>query len=153
LHLAILATFFTGLVNARLHLETGQGARLTASTYDFHASGVSMSPIPFKPSLLLLAAVSLALGGCARTLIGERIGAEEIVVAEPAQVTQCKSLGKTTFSVLASVGPITRSAEAVEDNLTLMARNEAVSKGGDTIVRGSSMEYGKRTFEIFRCKP
>jgi hypothetical protein len=105
-----------------------------------------------KPTLLLMS-LALGLSGCASTLIGERIGADQVVVAEPAQVSQCKSLGKTTFSVLATVGPITRSAEAVEDNLTQMARNEAVDKGGDTIVRGSSMEYGKRTFEIFRCRP
>lgn len=108
-----------------------------------------------KKSYVLIAAMPLvlALGGCASKLIGERVGADQVVVAEPAQVAACKSLGKTTVSVLSALGPITRSAEAVEDNLVQMARNEAVSKGGDTVVKGSSLEYGKRTFEIFRCKP
>ena len=59
---------------------------------------------------------------------------------------------RTTLSVLSSLGPITRSAEAVEDNLLQMARNEAVDKGGDTVVKGASMEYGKRSYEIFKCK-
>ncbi len=40
----------------------------------------------------------------------------------------------------------------MEDNLVQMARNEAVSKGGDTVVKGNSLEYGKRSFEIFKCK-
>lgn len=106
-----------------------------------------------KKSLVLLAALPLVLGGCASKLIGERLGADQVVVAEPAQVGKCKSLGRTTVSVLANVGPITRSAESVEDNLAQMARNEAIDKGGDTVVKGNSMKYGERSFEIFRCKP
>ena len=107
-----------------------------------------------KKSLTLIAAVplALALGGCASKLIGERVGADQVVVAEPSQVASCKSLGKSTVSVLSALGPITRSAEAVEENLAQMARNEAVDKGGDTVVKGSSMKYGERTFEIFKCK-
>jgi hypothetical protein len=110
----------------------------------------------FSKKFLVIAAtvpLGLVLGGCASKLIGERVGADQVVVAEPGQVSQCRSLGKTNVSVLSAVGPITRSAEAVEDNLNQMARNEAVSKGGDTVVRGPSMEYGKRTYEIFKCKP
>lgn len=106
-----------------------------------------------KKSLILVAAAPLVLAGCASKLIGERVGADQVVVAEPAQVASCKSLGRTTVSVLANVGPITRSAEAVEDNLVQMARNEAIDKGGDTVVKGSSMKYGERMFEIFKCKP
>ncbi len=101
---------------------------------------------------LPLAAAALLLGGCSSTLIGERLGADQIVVAEATQVGQCKSLGRTTVSVLATLGPITRGNETVEENLVQMARNEAVSKGGDTVVKGNSLEYGKRSFEIFRCK-
>lgn len=105
-------------------------------------------------SLVLIAAVplTLALGGCANKLIGERVGADQVVLAEPAQVANCKSLGRTTVSVLSAVGPFTRSAEAVEDNLVQMARNQAIDKGGDTVVKGNSMKYGERTFEVFKCK-
>uniref|UniRef100_UPI0035AFE0F5 DUF4156 domain-containing protein n=1 Tax=Hylemonella sp. TaxID=2066020 RepID=UPI0035AFE0F5 len=105
-----------------------------------------------KKTLLLPLAAALLLGGCSSTLIGERIGADQVVLADATQVSKCKSLGRTTLSVLSSLGPITRSAEAVEDNLLQMARNEAVDKGGDTVVRGASMEYGKRSYEIFKCK-
>lgn len=105
-----------------------------------------------KKTLLLPLAAALLLGGCSSTLIGERIGADQVVLADATQVSKCKSLGRTTLSVLSSLGPITRSAEAVEDNLLQMARNEAVDKGGDTVVKGTSMEYGKRSYEIFKCK-
>jgi hypothetical protein len=98
------------------------------------------------------AALTLGLGGCASKLIGERIGADQIAVAQATQVATCKSLGRSTVSVLSALGPITRSAEAVEENLLQMARNEAVDKGADTVVKGNSMEYGKRSFEFFKCK-
>lgn len=103
--------------------------------------------------LLVVAVLALGLGGCARKMIGERIGADQVVVAEQDKVSSCKSLGKVNLSVLANIGPITRSAEAVEENLAQMARNEAIDKGGDTVVKGNSMSYGTRTYEIFRCKP
>lgn len=105
-----------------------------------------------KKLLAPLALSVLLLGGCSSTMIGERVGADQVILADATQVSKCKSLGRTTLSVLSSLGPITRSAEAVEDNLLQMARNEAVDKGGDTVVKGASMEYGKRSYEIFKCK-
>jgi hypothetical protein len=103
-------------------------------------------------SLLALGLLAATLSGCASKLIGERIGADQVVLAKESEVTQCKSLGRSTLSVLSALGPITRSAEAVEDNLLQMARNEAIDKGGDTVVKGNSLEYGKRSFEFFKCK-
>lgn len=104
-----------------------------------------------KPLLITILALPL-LAGCASRLIGERIGADLVEVREPAQVTGCKDLGKVTVSVLAEVGFITRRPEDVEANLVQMARNSAVDKGGDTVVKGSSGEYGKRSFDVYKCK-
>ncbi len=102
--------------------------------------------------LVALGLVAGGLTGCASKLIGERIGADQVVLAKDTEVAKCKSLGRSTLSVLSSLGPITRSAEAVEENLLQMARNEAIDKGGDTVVKGNSLEYGKRSYEVFKCK-
>lgn len=102
--------------------------------------------------LVVLGLMMAGLTGCASKLIGERIGADQVVLAKESEVASCKSLGRSTLSVLSSLGPITRSAEAVEENLLQMARNEAIDKGGDTVVKGNSVEYGKRTYEVFKCK-
>jgi len=102
--------------------------------------------------LVALGVVAVGLTGCASKLIGERIGADQVVLAKDTEVAKCKSLGRSTLSVLSSLGPITRSAEAVEENLLQMARNEAIDKGGDTVVKGNSVEYGKRSYEVFKCK-
>jgi hypothetical protein len=109
----------------------------------------------FSKNLMSLAALGLlvvGITGCASSMIGERVGADQVVLAKDTDVAKCKSLGRSTLSVLSSLGPITRSAEAVEDNLLQMARNEAIDKGGDTVVKGNSLEYGKRSYEVFKCK-
>lgn len=103
-------------------------------------------------STLALGLLAAGLSGCASSMIGERVGADQVVLAKDTEVTKCKSLGRSTLSVLSSLGPITRSAEAVEENLLQMARNEAIDRGGDTVVKGNSLEYGKRSYEVFKCK-
>jgi hypothetical protein len=106
----------------------------------------------FLPLTKLLV-LSLVLGGCASRMIGERIGSDQIALAESAQVAKCQSKGKVNVSVMSEVAFYTRSAESVEANLLQMARNAAIDNGGDTVVKGTSLEYGKRTFEVYKCKP
>ncbi len=96
--------------------------------------------------------LTLALVGCDTMVIGERVGANLVVVAKESEVGTCKSLGRSTLSVLASIGVLPRLTEVVEDNLLQMARNETIDKGGDTVVPGASPERGKRSFEFFKCK-
>jgi hypothetical protein len=76
-----------------------------------------------------------------------------VSLAKASEVASCQSKGKVTVSVLAEVAFITRGPEAVEANLLQLARNAAVDGGGDTVVKGNSQEYGKRTFEIYKCRP
>jgi hypothetical protein len=101
----------------------------------------------------VLVPLMASLGGCASKLIGTREGADKVTVADASQVASCQSKGKINANVISEVGFITRSAESVEANLLQMARNGAVDNGGDTVVKGNSVEYGKRTFDIFKCRP
>lgn len=80
-------------------------------------------------------------------------GTERVSTAEANQVTGCLSMGKVTTSVLSKVWFISRSAIGVEDNLLQMARNAAAEDGGDTLVRGGSSVFGKRTFAMYKCRP
>lgn len=94
------------------------------------------------------------LSGCASSMIPVRPGSDRVSLADADQVANCKSFGKVTVSVLATVGVMmTRSAEDVEANLLQMARNTAVDDGADTLVKGESPELGKRTFSIYKCRP
>lgn len=96
--------------------------------------------------------LAIVITGCASALIGERVGADQVVLAKEGEVGKCKSLGRSTLSVVASIGVLPRLPEVVEENLLQMARNETIDKGGDTVVAGASTEPGKRSFEFFKCK-
>ena len=102
------------------------------------------------PGVLVLL---VTLNGCANRLIEVRQGAERVALMEASQVASCKSKGTTTVSVLAQIGFINRGVDAVEANLLQLARNSAIDSGGDTLVKGNSTEYGRRSFEVFRCAP
>lgn len=106
-----------------------------------------------RASFLTVSAMLAALGGCASNLIDVRPGSDRIAVAEPAQVAQCKHIGKTTATVLSKVAFYSRSIDQVDADLLQLARNEAVDEGGDTLVPGERPAVGKRVFEIYKCKP
>lgn len=108
-----------------------------------------------KSVLIITTIISLTfgLGGCASSLIGVREGAERVSLANANQVAGCQSKGKTIVSVLTVVGFINRSEEDVEANLYQLARNDAAEAGADTLVKGESTAFGKRTFEMFKCRP
>ncbi|MBU0621460.1 MAG: DUF4156 domain-containing protein [Gammaproteobacteria bacterium] len=104
-----------------------------------------------KGMLAVVAIVPLLVGlnGCASRIIGVREGAERVSLADANQVANCQSKGGATISIFAKG----RSVEEVEANMYQMARNEAVDKGADTVVKGASPELGKRTFSYYKCRP
>ena len=108
-----------------------------------------------KGMLVITVIVPLIAGlsGCATSLIGVREGSDRVSLADANQVAACQSKGKTIVTVLAKIGIIPRNAEDVEDNLYQLARNNAVADGADTLVKGESKEFGKRTFEMYKCRP
>ena len=109
----------------------------------------------FKRMLVITAIVPLIAGlsGCASDLIEVRKGSDRVSLADASQVGSCQSKGEITVSVLAQVRFISRSVEEVEANLSQLARNGTIDAGGDTVVKGDSPGYGKRTFAIYKCRP
>jgi hypothetical protein len=111
-----------------------------------------------KPSKNLLV-ISLALAfvtgmsGCASSLIGVREGSERVSLADASQVSGCELKRKTVLGVLAKIGSLPRHPDDVEDNLYQLAKNNAVDAGADTVVKGESTEFGKRLFEMYKCRP
>ena len=105
-----------------------------------------------KGMLAIVAIVSLfaGLNGCAHNIfIGVREGADRVSLAEANQVAGCQSKGAIIISVFAKG----RIEQDVEANMYQMARNNAVDEGADTVVKGESPEFGKRTFKLYKCRP
>ena len=92
------------------------------------------------------------LTACASSMVATRPGSESVAVWDPAQITQCQSRGSINVSVMSQVGIFTRSADAVEGNLLQLARNGAVEANADTVVKGNSLTYGKRSFDMYKCR-
>jgi Domain of unknown function (DUF4156) len=110
----------------------------------------------FSKGMLVIAVVMpliAGLSGCASSLIGVHQGVDRVSLADANQVGACQSKGKTIVSVLAKIGFINRLDEVVEADLYQMARNDAADAGADTLVKGESQEFGKRTFDMYKCRP
>jgi hypothetical protein len=106
----------------------------------------------FSKGMLVIAAIVpllAGLNGCASKIIGVHEGAERVSLADANQVASCQSKGKVTISIFAKG----RAENEVEANMYQMARNDAVDAGADTVVKGESTEFGKRTFSIYKCRP
>jgi hypothetical protein len=106
----------------------------------------------FSKGMLVIAAVVpliVGLNGCASKIIGVRAGSERVSLADANQVANCQSKGGTTISIFAKG----RAENEVEANMYQMARNDAVDAGADTIVKGESTEFGKRSFKLYKCRP
>lgn len=95
------------------------------------------------------------LSGCSSSFIGVREGAEKVSLAEANQVANCEPKSGITISVFSKANALgyKRTEKDVEDNMYQMARNSAVDAGADTVVKGESPEFGKRTFQFYKCRP
>jgi Domain of unknown function (DUF4156) len=106
----------------------------------------------FVKKIIVVTVTTTFIVGCASSFIDVKSGSQNILLLEAKQVGSCELKGKVTSSVLSKVGLFSRSVEGVEENLLQMAKNSAVEDGGDTLVKGESTEFGKRTFSIYKCK-
>jgi hypothetical protein len=104
-----------------------------------------------KGMLTIVAYVSLTAGlnGCGSIFIGVHEGADRVSLADANQVGNCQSKGGVTISIFAK-GRVEKDVEA---NMYQMARNDAADAGADTVVKGESPELGKRTFQLYKCRP
>ena len=106
-----------------------------------------------KYTSTILALFSIAaLSACSSVIIGEKEGSNHVSLANADQLANCQSKGKINVTVIAKFGIIPRTEENVEANLFQLARNSAVESGADTLVKGESTEFGKRQFEMYKCR-
>jgi hypothetical protein len=103
-----------------------------------------------KSVLIITTIISLTfgLGGCASSLIGVREGAERVSLANANRVAACQSKGSDRQRAYRRW--LYQSQEDVEANLYQL---------GTKCCRwrypreGESTAFGKRTFEMFKCRP
>ena len=101
-------------------------------------------------SLLFVVAIPTLSSACTWVKVSD--DGTGVAVANMANVRNCEKLRNVNVKVKASVGPIDRNADKVATELANLARNEAASFGGDTVVPTSSVENGSQTFAVYKCK-
>jgi Domain of unknown function (DUF4156) len=89
--------------------------------------------------------------GC--TWVAATPGSAVVHAADAASVMRCRFLGTVTTSVLAKVAFIPRCASKVKHELLVLAKNEAATMGGDTVVAAGPPSDGRQEFAVYRCAP
>lgn len=97
---------------------------------------------------LLLAA---SLAGCRTEWVQLTPEGEQVSLAAPAEVADCRRLGTATVNAADSIGFVQRSARQLQDELVRLARNEAGMMEGNRIVPESTIADGRQTFGVHRC--
>ena len=77
----------------------------------------------------------------------------KVRVAQASEVGNCASKGEVTASLKSRVGAFERKPGKVAGELEALARNEAATMGGDTIVAKSLVNEGRQSFDVFSCQP
>lgn len=95
--------------------------------------------------------LSASLAGCRTEWVQLTPEGEQVSLASPAEVADCRRLGSTSVNAADSIGFVQRSARQLQDELVRLARNEAGLMEGNRIVPESTIEEGRQTFGVHRC--
>jgi hypothetical protein len=101
-----------------------------------------------KSAAGILAAI--LLGGCTWVPLTDAGAGVNQATAD--QVAQCRHVGAVSASTQDKIG-VQRNRGKVGEELVVLARNEAASIGGDTIVVAGAPVEGRQDFNVYRCGP
>ncbi|HJN95154.1 MAG: hypothetical protein CMQ15_17915 [Gammaproteobacteria bacterium] len=99
----------------------------------------------------LLIAVTTSLLAACNSWVGVTNEGAGVQLANAAEVGNCRRLGRTQAQTMSRVVVVERGGERMQEELTRLARNEAGSMGGNTIVPESVIDEGRQTFGVYSC--
>ena len=101
-------------------------------------------------SLPILVVLPVLLAGCSWGIRLNDAG-RQVRTAWLSDVSGCKYLGKITVSVMDHVGPVNRNPIKVDDELEVMARNQAASMNADTVKPMDKPHGGEQSWGAYQC--
>lgn len=78
-------------------------------------------------------------------------GGEKVQQISRQQALGCESVGNATANSLNNVLFIERNREKLQQELLVLARNEAVKLGGNAVVPDGEIIDGTQRFKVYRC--
>ena len=98
--------------------------------------------------ILLTAILLSAITGC--NWVGVTTEGVEVSLVEATEVGNCTRIAQTRSKTLSRI-IFQRGAQTLQEELVSLARNDAGSLGGNTIVAESSIEGGEQVFGVYTC--
>lgn len=106
-----------------------------------------------KRTFVTAAAMAAAVGLGACTWVKTTPAGATVRLASASALAGCERTGKVTVSLKNRVAGVERKPTKVAEELATLARNEAASLGGDTVVAETDPSEGSQVFGVYRCKP
>ncbi len=97
----------------------------------------------------LLVASTLTLGACSTPKL--KPGADTVQRLGAQESSDCSRLGSTHAQVLSKILFFDRSEKKMSEELTTLARNSAISMGGNVVIAEGEIVAGEQTFGVYRC--
>lgn len=94
--------------------------------------------------------VSVTLLGCAN--LTPAPGSDAVRLIDAAQADGCRRIGSANAQVADRIAFVERNEETVAEELLVLAKNEAVRLGGDSLVIDGTIKFGRRRFLVYRCQ-
>lgn len=99
--------------------------------------------------ILLALCVTTTLTACSFVSLDPQ--ARDVNVADNiSALKNCKSLGNTTVSLWSKADTF-QSDKTVNTQLDTLARNQAATMGGNTVIPSSEINNGQRTYSVYNC--
>ena len=102
-----------------------------------------------KKLSITLIAIAAVTTSCTWVKVSDQ--GSSVAVANAANVRGCANISEISVSVPNKVAMVKRDGDKVATELSTMARNEAASDGGDTVVPSSNIEDGRQSFKVYKC--
>ncbi|MGH1440078.1 MAG: DUF4156 domain-containing protein [Cellvibrionaceae bacterium] len=99
--------------------------------------------------LITLSTTLLILTGC--TWVNENTDGRKVLITVIDGVQNCTKVGNIKANVKHKLGFIPRNNDKVTRELQVLARNEAVTLGANTIVADGAPVEGEQSYQAFSC--
>lgn len=101
--------------------------------------------------IILLTMVLALLSSC--TWVELNDSAKDVVITHREQVSHCRSVGNIRAKTRHQLpGQWPRNAKKIESELSILARNEALTLGANTLVANNPASEGEQSFSAFICQ-